>query len=101
MDAQTGKVFVFDLCSFYGHNEYDIGNWRAPRHRLSDRAYVQSYKTFFPISEPGKSHSFINHKIMEMLIPEVEDWDARNLLYSLPYNIGNALYVPGSDQRPV
>ncbi|TQS33569.1 hypothetical protein Golomagni_06082 [Golovinomyces magnicellulatus] len=83
MDAKTGKVVVFDLCSLYGHNEYDIGNWRAPRHRLSDKAYVQSYKTFFPISEP------------------VEDWDARNLLYSLPYNIGNALYVPGSNQRPM
>ena len=31
----------------------------------------------------------------------VEDWDARNLLYSLPYNVGNTLYVPGSSQRPV
>lgn len=31
----------------------------------------------------------------------VEDWDARNRLYSLPYNIGNAIYVPNSTQREV
>lgn len=24
--ARTGEAFVFDVCSFYGHNEYDIGN---------------------------------------------------------------------------
>jgi protein-ribulosamine 3-kinase len=53
-DMKTGEAFVFDVCSFYGHNEYDTGNWRAPRHRLSRRAYIQNYKRFFPVSEPGK-----------------------------------------------
>jgi protein-ribulosamine 3-kinase len=31
----------------------------------------------------------------------VEDWDARNLLYSLTFNIGNTIYIPGSQQRQV
>ncbi|KAK4169568.1 hypothetical protein QBC43DRAFT_354843 [Cladorrhinum sp. PSN259] len=83
MDRITGEAIIFDVCSFYGHNEYDTGNWRAPRHKLSQEAYIRSYKEHFPPSEP------------------VEDWDARNLLYSLPYNIGNAIYVPGSTQRQV
>jgi protein-ribulosamine 3-kinase len=83
MDAKTGEVFVFDVCSFYGHNEYDTGNWRAPRHRLSNRAYIRNYKRNFLVSEP------------------VEDWDARNLLYSLTFNIGNTIYTPGSQQRQV
>lgn len=26
MDAKTGQALIFDVCSFYGHNEYDIGN---------------------------------------------------------------------------
>ena len=26
IDAKTGEAFVFDACSFYGHNEYDVGN---------------------------------------------------------------------------
>ncbi len=54
MDMKTGEAFVFDVCSFYGHNEYDTGNWRAPRHRLSNKAYIKSYKRNFPVSEPGK-----------------------------------------------
>lgn len=29
----------------------------------------------------------------------VEDWDSRNLLYSLTWNICNALFVPGSTQK--
>lgn len=54
MDARTGMAFIFDVCSFYGHNEYDAGNWRAPRHRLSDKAYIRNYKRHVPVSEPGK-----------------------------------------------
>jgi len=77
------KPFLFDACSFYGHNEYDTGNWRAVRHKLSDEAYIQAYKKDFPVSEPA------------------EDWDARNRLYSLTFNIGNALYIPGSEQAEV
>ncbi|KAI9150832.1 Protein-ribulosamine 3-kinase, chloroplastic [Paramyrothecium foliicola] len=83
MDARTGEAFVFDVCSFYGHHEYDTGNWRAPRHKLSAKPYIQNYKRIIHPSEP------------------VEEWDARNLLYSLVFNIGNAIYVPASDQRPV
>jgi len=30
-----------------------------------------------------------------------EEWDARNILYSLPFNIANALYVPNSTQKPI
>lgn len=81
LDAKTGEAFVFDMCSFYGHNEYDIGNWRAPRHRVSDKAYILSYKSQFPVSEPA------------------EDWGARNILYSLVFNFGNLINIPGSKQQ--
>ncbi|CAN9187306.1 unnamed protein product, partial [Alternaria alternata] len=63
MDAKTGEA-EFDVCSFYGHNEYDTGNWRAPRHRLSSKAYIRNYKRTFPVSEPA------------------EDWDARKPAYT-------------------
>jgi protein-ribulosamine 3-kinase len=56
MDMKTGEAFVFDVCSFFGHNEYDIGNWRAPRHQLSTFAYIKNYKKCFPVSEPGVFH---------------------------------------------
>ncbi|OBT47129.1 hypothetical protein VE00_03077 [Pseudogymnoascus sp. WSF 3629] len=82
-DMNTGKAFVFDVCSFYGHNEYDTGNWRTPRHRLSKLAYIENYKKLLPASEPA------------------EDWDARNILYSLTFNICNTIYIPGSTQKQV
>ena len=83
LDQRTGDAFVFDACSFYGHNEYDTGNWRAPRHRLSDKTYIEEYKSLFPVSPPE------------------DDWDACNILYSLTFNLGNAIYIPGSSQRQV
>lgn len=83
VDATTGEAFVFDVGCFYGHNEYDTGNWRAPRHMLSRKEYIRSYLQVFPMSEPK------------------EDWNARNLLYSLTFNIGNAICVPRSTQRQV
>lgn len=52
-DMETGEPFVFDGSAFYGHNEYELGNWRTPRHRLSSKTYIRSYKRYFPASEPG------------------------------------------------
>ena len=53
-DMDTGEPFIFDAGSFYAHNEYEIGNWRAQRHRLSSRVYVENYKQNYRVSEPGK-----------------------------------------------
>lgn len=80
-DMKTGEPFVFDGISFYAHNEYETGNWRAPRHRLSSRTYIRAYQRNFPVSEPE------------------EDWDARNLLYSLVYNTNAAILYPPMKQR--
>lgn len=99
-DMDTGEPFVFDAGSMYGmmtfsellrplvlaypyaaHNEYEIGNWRAPRHRLSNKAYIRNYKREFGVSEPE------------------EEWDARNLLYSLRYDLATFIHYPGSNLR--
>lgn len=57
----TGGALIFDACSFYGHNEYDTGNWRAPRHKLSNKAYIKNYKLHYPVSEPGTYALFPFH----------------------------------------
>lgn len=54
-DMKTGEPFIFDPGAFYAHNEYETGNWRAARHRLSVRVYTQNYKRNFPVSKPGTS----------------------------------------------
>ncbi|KAI9725252.1 MAG: hypothetical protein M1828_003433 [Chrysothrix sp. TS-e1954] len=80
-DMATGEPFVFDGSSLYAHNEYELGNWRSPRHRLSSKTYVKNYKRYFPASEPE------------------EDWDSRNLLYSLRFNITAGVLIPGNNYR--
>ncbi|KAJ8122528.1 hypothetical protein O1611_g9816 [Lasiodiplodia mahajangana] len=82
-DAVTGEPFAFDAGSLYAHNEYEIGYWRPPRHRLSNRMYIEEYKKHFPVSEPK------------------EDWDDRHILYSMRFNISCSVLVPSSGQRQV
>lgn len=52
-DMETGEPFVFDGSAYYAHNEYELGNWRTVRHRLSSKTYIKGYKRCFPASEPG------------------------------------------------
>lgn len=59
-DMNTGEPFAFDAGSIYAHNEFEIGYWRPPRHRLSNKSYVRAYKKRFPVSEPGESIMDIN-----------------------------------------
>ena len=68
--------------NFEAHNEYEIGNWRALRHRLSNRTYIRNYKRNFPVSEPEA------------------EWDARNLLYSLCYDLATVVNSPGCNLCP-
>jgi protein-ribulosamine 3-kinase len=63
MDMKTGDAFMFDAFSFYVHIEYDTGNWRAPRHRLSNLAYIKNYKRSFLVSVPGKTPG-IQHRLL-------------------------------------
>ncbi|KAL8989416.1 MAG: hypothetical protein Q9169_008365, partial [Polycauliona sp. 2 TL-2023] len=67
-DAMTGEPIIFDPCAFWGHNEADLGPWRAPRYRLG-RSYMEEYHKHIPISTP------------------VDDWDDRNALYAMRYDL--------------
>jgi len=80
-DMRTGEPFIFDPGSMYAHNEFETGNWRAARHRLSNNSYVRGYKRHFPASEPG------------------DEWEPRRILYSLRFNLGAAINFPGSVHR--
>lgn len=67
-DFDTGKVMIFDPCAFWGHNEADLGTWRAPRYRMG-RPFLEEYQKVMGISEPQG------------------DWDDRNALYALRYDL--------------
>jgi fructosamine-3-kinase len=101
MDMATGEPFIFDACSFYAHNEYEIGDWRAARHRLSKSAYVQSYRQEYPDSEPSKPVLLL-HRYLPALtsLPRAEEeWDDRNLLYSIRFDLATAILIPCNQRQ--
>ena len=66
---ETGDLFVFDAGSFYAHNELEIGDWRCPYNKISAKIYTKTYLKFFGMSDPA------------------EEWDDRNRMYSVYYDI--------------
>lgn len=63
-DADTDEIMLFDSCAYWGHNESDLGSWRATRYRLG-KPYLREYQRVMGISEPRA------------------DWDDRNALYAV------------------
>ncbi|KAK5553057.1 hypothetical protein LTR46_008769 [Exophiala xenobiotica] len=51
VDATTDKPVIFDASGMYAHNEYELGAWNLPRHKMY-RAYIREYQKHFPISAP-------------------------------------------------
>lgn len=68
LNEETDEPMIFDASMFYGHNEYEIGTWRTVFVAF-DESYRKQYALHFPPSEP------------------VDEWEDRNRLYSIPYNI--------------
>lgn len=61
-DVSNDNPIIYDACSFYAHNEYELAPWRPTRHKIG-KPYVHAYHKHFPISAPE------------------EDFDDRNALY--------------------
>ena len=63
-DVDTETIMLFDSCAYWGHNESDLGSWRAERYMLG-MPYFREYRRVMGTSEPKG------------------DWDDRNALYAL------------------
>jgi len=63
-DAETNDIIIFDSCAFRGHNEADLGSWRATRYKTC-KPYLKEYQRVMGVSEPR------------------QDWDDRNALYTM------------------
>lgn len=66
---ETGNIILFDAGSYYAHNEMEIGDWRCPYNKVNSKIYTRTYLRHYGMSEP------------------TEDWDDRNRLYSVYYDI--------------
>ncbi|RYP84416.1 hypothetical protein DL770_005208 [Monosporascus sp. CRB-9-2] len=79
VDEDTEEGIVYDPASFWAHNEYELGNWRPERNKFT-RRYFQAYHSHIPKSEPE------------------EDYDSRNALYALRFNLHAATLFPKNEQ---
>ncbi|KAI1328532.1 Fructosamine kinase-domain-containing protein [Xylariaceae sp. FL0255] len=74
-DEDTEDGIVFDPSSFWAHNEYELGNWRPSRNKFN-RKYFNAYHSHFPKAAPE------------------EDYDDRNALYAMRFNLNAATLFP-------
>ncbi|KAF7503411.1 hypothetical protein GJ744_003894 [Endocarpon pusillum] len=75
--AETDEPYIYDASAFWGHNEYDLHNWRAARFKLR-KSFIKEYFKNFPMSPPQ------------------EDWDDRNLLYSIRADLHDSYLFPST-----
>ncbi|KAI0120596.1 Fructosamine kinase-domain-containing protein [Xylariales sp. AK1849] len=74
-DEDTEDGIVFDPSSFWGHNEYELGNWRPERNKFT-RKHFYAYHSHFPKAAPE------------------DDYDDRNALYGMRFNLNAATLFP-------
>lgn len=66
---ETGDIYIFDSGAYYAHNEMEIGDWRCHYNKIHDEIYTNTYLQYYEPSEPK------------------EEWDDRNRMYSIYYNV--------------
>ena len=82
IDLTTGDPIVFDAAAHYAHNEFELGMWRRNIVHFS-KLFFREYLRYAPSSEPR------------------EQWDDRNRLYSIKYDLAHSIAFPDTcqDQR--
>jgi protein-ribulosamine 3-kinase len=76
-ELHFNQPVIFDAGSHYVHNEFEIGMWRRDVVRFG-KAHIRQYLRFMPPDEPR------------------EQWDDRNRLYSIKYDVVHALGAPAT-----
>lgn len=79
---ETGDVVLYDAGSYYAHNEMELGIWRCQWGQFFRAdVYSMSYRRNYKAAEP------------------LDEWDDRNRLYSLKYNLNYSGGHPGNITR--
>ncbi|KAL7938000.1 Fructosamine kinase domain-containing protein [Trichoderma chlorosporum] len=79
VSGEIDSSIIYDPSSFWAHNEYELGNWRPRRNRFS-KTYFEEYFSFIRPSAPE------------------EDFDDRNALYSVRFNLHAAAIYPNNEE---
>ena len=78
VNVETGDLVMYDVGSYYAHNEMDLGPWRADFcSHVRSPVYTQQYLRYYRAAEP------------------VDEFDDRNRLYSLKGTLNYSAGHPG------
>lgn len=81
-DGVIGDSILFDVGSYFAHNEMELGHWRCEFSSVPrSKAYTRDYLRNYPAAEP------------------VDEFDDRNRLYSLKGAINYSAGHSGSPLR--
>ncbi|KAI1335578.1 Fructosamine kinase-domain-containing protein [Xylariaceae sp. FL0016] len=81
IDAKTGKPVIFGAGCTWGHNEYDIGQWRAQRNAFT-QGHVDAYLRHYPPAAPE------------------DDFDDRAVLYGITHDLNASFgHAPNTQYR--
>lgn len=76
--TESGMPCIYDSSALWAHNEYELHDWRGARFRIG-KTFTKEYFHHFPISAPE------------------DDWDDRNLLYSLIADLHDSILFKGTE----
>lgn len=83
VNRETGELLMYDVGSYYAHNEMELGQWRADFClQICKPIYTEEYRKHYPPAEP------------------VEEFDDRNQLYNLKGSINYSAGHPNCIVRP-
>lgn len=80
-DINTNELYIIDAAAYYAHNEKEIGIWRCDHHQMKSKEYIKQYLKHFEPDEP------------------TEEFEDRNLLYSVQTKFMNCGHMPGTIVR--
>lgn len=82
VDNKTGRTYIFDASSFYGHNELELGMWRDSHlNRMSWDVYGKEYLRTVGVSEPA------------------QQFDDRNRIYHVKFLMWHSAHHPNDAAR--
>lgn len=80
-DINTNELYIFDAAAYWAHNEKELGIWRCNHHKMQSKDYLEQYFRHNPPDEP------------------VNEFEDRQLLYSVQSRFMHCAHVPGSIVR--
>lgn len=80
-EVKSNEIYIIDAAAYFAHNEKEIGIWRCDHHQMRSKEYMEQYLKHLEPDEPA------------------EEFEDRNLLYSVQTKFMHCGHTPGTTVR--